>query len=58
VVKNPPANAEDMGSIPGQKDPWRRKWQPSPVFLPRKSHEQRSLVEYMPWGCKRVSYIT
>ena len=28
--------------------PWRRKWQPTPVFLPRKSHGQRSLVGYSP----------
>ena len=32
--------------------PWRRKWQPTPVFLPGKSHEQRSLVGYSPWGHK------
>ena len=32
------------------KIPWRRKWQPAPVFLPEKSHEQRSLVGYSPWG--------
>ena len=32
--------------------PWRRKWQPTPVFLPRKSHGQRSLVGYSPWGRK------
>ena len=32
--------------------PWRRKWQPTPVFLPRKSHGQRSLVGYSPWGHK------
>ena len=25
---------------------WRKKWQPTPVFLPRKSHEQRNLVGY------------
>ena len=31
---------------------WRRKWQPTPVLLPGKSHEQRSLVGYSPWGCK------
>ena len=31
---------------------WRRKWQPSPVFLPGKSHAQRSLVGYSPWGCR------
>ena len=34
------------------KIPWRRKWQPTPVFLPGKSHRQRSLVGYGPWGCK------
>ena len=32
--------------------PWRRKWQPTPVFLPRKSHGQRSLVGYSPWSHK------
>ena len=34
--------------------PWRRKWQLNPVFLPGKSHGQRSLVGYSPWGLKRV----
>ena len=34
--------------------PWRRKWQPTPVFLPGKSHEQRSLVGYSPWSCKEA----
>ena len=39
-------------------DPWvgkipcRRKWQPTPVFLPRASHGQRSLAGYSPWGHK------
>ena len=37
-----------------RKIPWRRKWQLTPVFLPRKSHEQRSLAGYSPWGSKRV----
>ena len=32
---------------------WRRKWQPTPVFLPGKSHGQRSLAGYSPLGCKR-----
>ena len=32
--------------------PWRRKWQPTPVFLPGESHGQRSLVGYSPWGRK------
>ena len=36
--------------------PWRRKWQPLPVFLPGKSHGQRSLVGYSPWGCTRVGH--
>ena len=34
------------------KIPWRRKWQPTPVFLPGKSHGQRSLAGYSPWGHK------
>ena len=39
------------------KIPWRRKWQPTPVFLPRKSHGQRSLEDYnSPWGHKRVGH--
>ena len=36
--------------------PWRRKWQLTPVFLPGKSHGQRSLVGYSPWGHKRVGH--
>ena len=35
-----------------RKIPWRRKWQPTPVFLPRKSHGQRNLVGYSSWGCE------
>ena len=31
---------------------WRRKWQPTPVFLPGESHGWRSLVGYSPWGHK------
>ena len=34
------------------KMPWRRKWQPTPVFLPGKSHGQRNLAGYNPWGRK------
>ena len=33
---------------------WRREWQPTPVFLLRESHGQRSLADYSPWGCKEV----
>ena len=37
-----------------RKIPWRRKWQPTPVFLHEKSHGQRSLVGYSPWGRKEL----
>ena len=43
-------------------DPWvrkiprRRKWQCTPIFLPGKSHRQRSLVSCSPWGSQRVGY--
>ena len=33
------------------KIPWRREWQPTPVFLSEKSHGQRSLEGHSPWGC-------
>ena len=47
----------DAGSISGSGRSaisWRRKWQPTPVFLPGKSHGQRSLVGCSPWGHRRV----
>ena len=54
VVKNLPANAGavgDTGPLPGVgKIPWKRVWQLTPVFLPGKSHGQRSLVGYSLWG--------
>ena len=55
VVKNPPANAGDMRrrfSPWVGKIPWRRAWQPTPVFLPGEFHGQRSLAGYSPWGHK------
>ena len=53
MVKNLPANegdAGDTGSVSPSvgKIPWRRKWQPTPIFLPGKYHGQRSLVGYSP----------
>ena len=39
------------------KSPWRRKWQPTPVLLPRKSHGQRSLASYSQWGHKELDTI-
>ena len=56
MVKNSPASAGDMRL---RFDPWvrkiawRRAWQPTPVFLPRGPHGQRSLVGYSPWGHKQ-----
>ena len=38
-----------------RKIPWRRKWQPTPVFLPGQFHGQRSLASYNPWG-RRVGH--
>ena len=56
MVNNPPANAgdkRDEGLDPWVgKIPWRRAWQPTPVFLPEESHGQKSLVGYSPWGHK------
>ena len=61
AVKNLPANAgdiRDIGSIPGSgRFPWRRAWQPTPVFLPGESHGQRSLVGYSP-QCLKESDTT
>ena len=62
VVKNlpEPANegdARDMSLIPGLGRFSRgRKWQSTPVFLPGKSHRQRSLAGYSPWGRKTTGH--
>ena len=61
VVKNPPANAEDAKRYwfnPWfRKIPWRRIWQPAPIFLPGKFHGQRSLADYSSRG-RKVSDTT
>ena len=46
VAKNLPANLEDRGLTWLRKILWRRKWQPTPVLLPVKFHEWRSMVGY------------
>ena len=56
-VKAFTSNAGDPGSNSGLdpwvgKIPWRRKWQPAPVFLPGEAHRWRSLVGYSPRGRK------
>ena len=54
MVKKLPANAEGTRDVEfspwAGKILWRRKWQPTPVFLSGKFHGQRSLVGYSPWG--------
>ena len=52
TVKHLPAMQETWVQSLDQEDPWRRKWQPSPVLMPGKSHGWRSLVGYSPWGRK------
>ena len=50
MKKNPPAMWENWaGTIP-----WRRAWQPTPVFLPGEAHGQRRLAGYSPWGPKEL----
>ena len=52
--KEPAGQCRRHGSNPWvRKIPWRRKWQPTLVFLLEKSHAQRSLVGYSPWGHKK-----
>ena len=48
VVNNLPANAGDLGAeglTRVRKIPWRRKWQPTPLFLSGKFHGQRSSMK-------------
>ena len=54
MVKNLPAKQETQFDPWIWKFPWRRKWKPTPVFLPGKSHGQMSLVGYSPWGWKQL----
>ena len=48
LVENPPAMPETRIWSLCRKDPWRRKWQPMPIFLPGELHGQRSLEAYNP----------
>ena len=55
--RSPPAVQETQVWSLGGKIPWRRKWQPTPAFLPGKSHGQRNLAGYSPWcgkSCTRL----
>ena len=53
TVKNLPI-MQESGFAPWLgKVPWRREWQPTPVFLPGEFHGQRSQAGYSPWGHKK-----
>ena len=56
MVKNPPANAGDLGSILGSRRSLEQAMAPIPVFLPVISHRQRSPAGYSPWDHKRVRH--
>ena len=48
-------DAEEVSSITESgRFPWRRDWQPTPVFLPGESHGQRSLAGYSPYSHKEL----
>ena len=60
MVRNFPVNAGDArdGFNPWVREiPWRRKWQPTLVFLPGKLHGQRRLVGYSPWDLRELDKI-
>ena len=54
MVKHLPKCRKPGFSLWVGKIPWRRKWQPTPVFLPGKSHGRKSLVSYSPRGRKKL----
>ena len=63
MVKNIHASAGDIrdigliprsGRFPVRKIPWRRAWQPTPIFPPGEPYGQRGLVGYSPWYCKEL----
>ena len=58
MLKNLPANAGAKGLIPGlvEKIPWRRKCQPTLVFLPGEFHGQRNLVNYRD-NIRNITYL-
>ena len=57
LVKNLPAMQETQVCSLGWEDPWRKKWQPTPVFLAGESHGHRSLAGYSPWESQRAGHV-
>ena len=58
TIKNLPAIQDTCIWSLVRKIPWRREWQPNPVFLPWEFHEQRSLVGYSPLGHKELDKLS
>ena len=56
MVKNPPASTGDPGLTPGSRRSPGEGNATTPVFVAGKSHGQRSLAGYSPWGGKRVRH--
>ena len=56
MVKNPPGMLVTQIRSLSWENTWRREWLLTPVFLPRGSHGQRSLVGYSPWGLIEVGH--
>ena len=61
LVNHLPAMQETRVQLLGWEDTWRRKWQPTAVFLPGESHGQRSLTGYSPqdlesWTRQRLNH--
>ena len=55
VVKNPPANAGDMDSVPrSRRFPGEGNGNPLQYYCLENPHGQRSLVGYSSWGCKEL----
>ena len=54
MVKHLPTTRGTWVWFLGRKISWSRKWQPTPVLSPEKSHGQRSLVGYSPWDSKEL----
>ena len=48
-------NAGDLGSVSGSERSLEKEWQPTPEYLPGKSHGQRSQGGYSPWDCKEAN---
>ena len=54
TAKNLPAMQETQVQSRGREDPLEKAWQPTPIFFPGESHEQKSPTGYSLWGYKEL----